>query len=90
MTEGMLPEVLRQLYVGRRTGFLHFTRGDERRSVYFRVGHIVHGDTNVKEERLGETLVAQSVITAADLKRARIGLVHVLDVEHQAHRRSAN
>ena len=70
LTEGILPEVLRQLYVGRRTGFLHFTRGDERRSVCFRVGHIVHGDTNVKEERLGETLVTQGVITAADLKRA--------------------
>ena len=70
LTEGLLPEVLRQLYVGRKTGFLHFTRGDERRSVYFRVGHIVHGDTNVKEERLGETLVTQGVLTAADLKRA--------------------
>ncbi len=70
LTEGLLPEVLRQLYVGRKTGFLHLTRGEERRSVYFRVGHIVHGDTNVKEERLGETLVTQGVVTAADLKRA--------------------
>ncbi len=70
LTEGLLPEVLRQLYVGRKTGFLHFTRAAERRSVYFRVGHIVHGDTNVKEERLGETLVTQGVITAADLKRS--------------------
>lgn len=70
LTEGLLPEVLRQLYVGRKTGFLHLTRGEERRSVYFRVGHVVHGDTNVKEERLGETLVTQGVVTAADLKRA--------------------
>jgi tetratricopeptide (TPR) repeat protein len=70
LTEGLLPEVLRQLYVGRRTGFLHFTRQDERRSVYLRAGHIVHADTNVKEERLGETLVAQGVLSASDLKRA--------------------
>lgn len=70
LTEGLLPEVLRQLYVGRKTGFLHFTRGDERRSVYLRAGHIVHADTNVKDERLGETLVAQGVLSAADLKRA--------------------
>jgi tetratricopeptide (TPR) repeat protein len=70
LTEGLLPEVLRQLYVGRRTGYLHFTRQGERRSIYFRAGHIVHGDTNVKEERLGETLVQQGALSGADLKRA--------------------
>jgi tetratricopeptide (TPR) repeat protein len=70
LTEGLLPEVLRQLYVGRKTGFLHFTRQGERRSVYFRAGHVVHADTNVKDERLGEILVAQGLLSAADLKRA--------------------
>jgi curved DNA-binding protein CbpA len=70
LTEGLLPEVLRQLYVGRKTGFLHFNRQGERRSVYFRAGHIVHADTNVKDERLGETLVTQGVLAAGDLKRA--------------------
>lgn len=68
--EGVLPTVLRDLYVGRKTGFLHFSRGNERRSVYFAGGSLVHGDTNVREERLGETLVRQGLLTEADLKRA--------------------
>lgn len=70
LAEGLLPQVLRDLYVGRKTGFLHFTREEERRSVYFRKGDIVHAETNVKDERLGETLVAQGLLSSADLKRA--------------------
>jgi tetratricopeptide (TPR) repeat protein len=70
VAEGLLPTVLRDLYVGRRSGFLHFNKGDERRSVYFEKGNIVHADTNVREERLGETLVGQGLLTEADLKRA--------------------
>ncbi len=70
LAEGLLPAVLRDLYVGRRTGFLHFKREGERRSVYFHRGNIVHADTNVREERLGETLVRQGLLKEADLKRA--------------------
>src|SRR5438034_10181606 len=35
LTEGVLPLVLRTLYVGRKTGLLHVTRGEERGSVCF-------------------------------------------------------
>jgi curved DNA-binding protein CbpA len=70
VAEGLLPAVLRDLYVARKTGFLHFMREAERRSVCFSAGNIVHADTNVREERLGETLVGQGLLTEADLKRA--------------------
>jgi tetratricopeptide (TPR) repeat protein len=70
VSEGSIAGVLRDLYVGRKSGLLHFTRGEERRSVRFHRGNIVHADTNVKEERLGETLVGQELLSAADLKRA--------------------
>ena len=70
LSEGVLPGLLRELYVGRRTGLLHFTQGQVRRSVRFRKGHLVHGDTNVKDERMGETLVHQGLLSAQDLKRA--------------------
>ena len=70
VSEGSIAGVLRDLYVGRKSGLLHFTRGEERRSVRFHKGNIVHADTNVKEERLGETLVAQGLLGSADLKRA--------------------
>ena len=56
LAEGALPGLLRELYVGRKTGVLHFSAGEERRSVRMRRGHLIHADTNVKEDRLGETL----------------------------------
>jgi tetratricopeptide (TPR) repeat protein len=70
VSEGAIAGILRELYVSRRSGLLHFTRGDERRSVRFHKGNIVHGDTNVKEDRLGETLVSKGLLSPADLKRA--------------------
>jgi tetratricopeptide (TPR) repeat protein len=68
--EGVLPGVLRSLYVGRRTGVLSFTRENERCGVRFRLGNILSADTTVRENRLGETLVRQGRLTPVDLKRA--------------------
>ncbi len=68
--EGVLPGVLRSLYVGRRTGVLSFLRDDERCGVRFRLGNILSADTSVRENRLGETLVRQGRLTPVDLKRA--------------------
>src|SRR4029078_12879184 len=68
--EGVLPGFLRGLYVERRTGLLHFSRDAERHSVRFLKGNIVHARTNVREDRLGETLVRKGLLSAADLKRA--------------------
>ena len=70
LAEGVLPGVLRDLYVGRRNGLLHFLRDDERRSVRFRHGHIINADTNVARERLGETLVRLGQLSQQDLDRA--------------------
>jgi hypothetical protein len=68
--EGVLPGVLRRLYVGRRTGLLTFLRGPERHSVRFRRGNIVSADTSVREDHMGELLVRQGRLAASDLKRA--------------------
>jgi len=68
--EGVLPGVLRSLYVGRRTGVLSFVREVERCGVRFRLGNILSADTTVRENRLGETLVRQGRVTPVDLKRA--------------------
>jgi tetratricopeptide (TPR) repeat protein len=56
--------------VGRKTGRLHFTRGDERRSVRFRRGHIVHAETNVEADHLGHVLVRLGKLAPEDLARA--------------------
>ncbi|HUG53550.1 MAG TPA: DUF4388 domain-containing protein [Vicinamibacteria bacterium] len=68
--EGVLPGLLRELYVGRKSGMLTMLRADERRGVRLRKGHIVHADTNVKDDRMGDMLVRHGRLGAADLKRA--------------------
>src|SRR5688572_19414641 len=70
LSEGLLPSLLRELYVGRETGLLSRARLEQRRGVRFRHGHLIGGDTNVREERLGEVLVRHGILSAADLKRA--------------------
>jgi tetratricopeptide (TPR) repeat protein len=70
LSEGALPGLLRELYVGRKTGMLSFVSGDERRGVRFRKGNIVRGDTSVTEDRLGETLVRLGLLSPIDLTRA--------------------
>src|SRR5512139_1970455 len=70
LAEGVLPDLLRQSYVGRRNGTLTLARGQERQSLRFRHGHIVNAHTNVVEERLGEMLVRRGLLSAADLERA--------------------
>jgi tetratricopeptide (TPR) repeat protein len=69
--EGVLPGVLRELYVGRKTGVLSFSRKDERRNLHLRGGHIVNADTSVREDRMGEVMVREGLLSPADLKRAR-------------------
>ena len=68
--EGVLPGLLRELYVGRKSGMLSFRRGEERRGVRFRKGHIVHAETNVRDDHMGSVLVRNGRLSAGDLKRA--------------------
>lgn len=70
IAEGVLPELLRTMYVGRRSGMLHLVRGDEEQRLRFRGGHIVNAHTNVVLDRLGEMLVRRGLLTPADLARA--------------------
>jgi hypothetical protein len=70
LAEGSLPLVLRDLYVARKTGMLHFRREDERRSFRFRIGQVTRADTTVLQDRLGDVLVRAGLLSAQDLKRA--------------------
>jgi curved DNA-binding protein CbpA len=70
LAEGVLPGVLRTLYVERRTGLLHVRRGDERASVCFIQGNLMYGHTNMPECHLGETIVRHGLITQWDRERA--------------------
>jgi hypothetical protein len=70
LAEGVLPTLLQAIYVGRQTGVLHVSRDEARRSLYFRLGVLIHAGTNVRDERLGETLVSMGFLKTEDLKRA--------------------
>jgi len=61
---------MRDLYVGRKTGVLHFAHGEQRYSVRFQRGHLVNATTNVTEDRLGEMLVRERLLSQANLEKA--------------------
>jgi curved DNA-binding protein CbpA len=69
LSPGVLPGLLRDLYVGRRSGTAHFSRGEERRSVRFHRGHITNAATSVASDRLGDTLVRLGKLSVADHQR---------------------
>jgi tetratricopeptide (TPR) repeat protein len=68
--EGVLPSVLRELYVGRKTGVLRFTQGAARRTIHFVKGSIINAASEVPAEHLGEVLVRLGRLTRADVDRA--------------------
>jgi tetratricopeptide (TPR) repeat protein len=70
LAQGILPGVLRTLYVERRTGLLTVTRQAEQGSVCFIRGNIVYGSTTIKECQLGETLVRHGILRQQDRERA--------------------
>jgi hypothetical protein len=49
---------------------LRCVRGEEEQSLRFRGGHIVNAHTNIKEDRLGETLVRRGLLSQDGLVRA--------------------
>ena len=54
LTAGVLPTLLRDLYVGRRTGLLYLRNGGVERCVRFREGRIVGASSSATAEHLGE------------------------------------
>jgi hypothetical protein len=67
----LLPEFLKEVYLGQRTGLLHVTRG-EQSGVSFRSvnGELVSGSSTDERGRLGESMVRRGLISKADLERA--------------------
>jgi len=70
ITEGLLPTLLRDLYVGRKTGTLVVRHDSVERRVRFRRGHIVHAGSSLPEEHLGELLVRLGMLDPEDLEEA--------------------
>jgi hypothetical protein len=69
----LLPEFLREVYLGQRTGLLHVTRGEDA-GVSFRSvnGEVVSGSSSDERGRLGESMVRRGLLAKADLERALV------------------
>jgi len=79
LSRGVLPGLLRELFVAHKTGMLHVTRDSERRSVRFQDGRIVGAQANAPEEQMGPVLVREGFLSQADLDRAK----EIVEREHK-------
>lgn len=67
---GVVPAVLREVYLQRETGLLRFIRPGERCSLRFVQGHIVYGEASRTALHLGEVMVTTGLLSPALLERA--------------------
>jgi tetratricopeptide (TPR) repeat protein len=65
-----LFKLMREIYLGRKSGHLHFTHGKERRSLLIHDGHILHGTSDVLGEHLGDVLVRYGLLDQRELNQA--------------------
>jgi serine/threonine protein kinase/tetratricopeptide (TPR) repeat protein len=62
--------LLREAYVGAKSGHLHLSVAGERKSLGIRQGQIVHGTSDTVGEHMGDVLVRYGLITDEDRQRA--------------------
>lgn len=65
-----LFRLLREIHVGGRSGQLHITAADRRRSLRVLRGQILHGTSDAPGEHLGDILVQRGRLGQAELERA--------------------
>ena len=62
--------LLREIYVGEKTGHLHFAVGRERKGLRILKGRILHGTSDAAGEHLGDVLVRYGLLDQTNLERA--------------------
>jgi hypothetical protein len=65
-----LFRLLRTIYVGAKSGHLHFSHARGRRILRILKGQILHGSSDVAGEHLGDVLVRYGLLTQADVDQA--------------------
>ena len=65
-----IAEPLRQLAAGRRSGDLQVQSGRAVKTIFFDGGRAIFAASNIKKDRLGESLVAQGRITDEEFRQA--------------------
>jgi serine/threonine protein kinase len=64
-----LFRAMRDIYVAGKSGHLHFAHDNQRRSLFFLRGNILHGTSDVEGEHLGQILVRYGFLSQEDLER---------------------
>jgi len=70
LTRDALGDVIRKLYVNRRSGILHLTQDKTSKRIYFRKGSMIFANSDVETDRLGEFLIRQQLIDREAFERA--------------------
>jgi len=63
---GVLPEILRRIFLARRTGALHLASGVDRSDIEFSDGYLVSASTSLPGANLGDLLVQSGLLSARD------------------------
>ncbi len=70
LTREALGDVIRKLYVNRRSGILHLAQDKISKRIYFRKGSMIFANSDVETDRLGEFLIRQELIDREAFERA--------------------
>lgn len=70
LTLDALGDVIRKLYVNRRSGILHLSQDKTSKRIYFRKGSMIFANSDVETDRLGEFLIRQRLIDREAFERA--------------------
>ena len=63
---GVLPEILRRIFLARRTGSLHIASGVDRSDIEFADGYLVNAATTLPGANLGDLLVQSGLLSSRD------------------------
>lgn len=63
---GVLPEILRRIFLARRTGALHLASGGDRSDIEFRDGRLTSAASTQPGANLGDLLVQSGLLSARD------------------------
>ncbi|MBI4852543.1 MAG: DUF4388 domain-containing protein [Acidobacteria bacterium] len=71
LSQECLPDVLRQLYLERRSGCLRLTQDHTRKEVFFELGVMIFASSNRREDRIGESMLRHGTITQEQFDQAQ-------------------
>jgi curved DNA-binding protein CbpA len=70
LTRDALGDVIRKLYVNRKSGILHLAQDQTSKRIYFRRGSMIFANSDVETDRLGEFLIRQQLIDREAFEKA--------------------